>query len=1406
MVGVISILYTLVNLAWTYFHWGGPEHVTLIANLFSFLPSLLAVSAAWRVAADKKLTTSLRRAWFILGVSFLMFLIGNLVWAYLEVFLGVEPFPSLADVFYLAFYPFGLWGLLILPGAQQNRRERLTLWLDLLSVLSAAALFVGYFIILPNAALSSSDLLTQVISAAYPIGSLFLTGGLLAILYRRPSPDTQAALNFLLLGMLFFISSDFAFGYTSLTGTYTVGGWTDAGWNAAQLFFLLAALRQLYHGTDTVTTDAGMTTQVKPVRVLPLVAVLLGYGLVFYVGVVSVGPGAVWLLLGALLLTVMVIGRQMLSPVFGDLPIRTKLMLTFILVSGLSVILVALASYLTIRSNLQSAVGNNLKAHARDRADAISNLLAKQSEALEGFVLSKVVQDYTQVATSQYPSDLGITWEQLNQRDLAWRAAADSDPLVQAVLNNEAADELRKFRDNFPGYTDLLLTDKYGAVLAATARPNGYDQSILSWWQAAFHKGQGEIYISQPILGPNTQTRYLIIVIPVRGHRRSDLVGILMATYGLEDMAQTLVDNRPGEMIENSLLLPTGQLLTSSDQFLFIEQNTLENLQATTSTDFAEISFEGKPQLVSQARVTAADPEEVSALDGLNWTLITRQEPAEAFAPLNAAWRTTLLSTLIVLLLTTGLAVVLAQVLVAPISRLTAAARQIEAGDLSTKARVESSDEIGTLASTFNSMLDGLSRAQQEVQESEVLYRSLVNYSPDMIAVFSQGICRFINPAGAMILGAKSTHEFIGRPFLHIIPPQDHEFAQERVEHTQATQEPTPLLQQKMHRLDGTTFEAEFRIMPIFYAGQPAIQFVVRDITERKEADEKIRNLLTEVALRRNELESRVAQRTEELNTLNLRLQAELAERQRLVQSLQESEQRFRLVFDTSPDAIFLLDPHDPTVIWRIVDCNPSACLMNGYTREELIGQSIDILNADKGGSQGFASTLGRLQNEIMLRGIEATHRHKDGHVFPIEYSTSLITVAGRELVLGIDRDITERKQVEQDLNQAKEMAETANRAKSEFLSRMSHELRTPMNAILGFAQLLTMSYKDPLTPTQKERVRQIVKGGQHLLDLINEILDISRIEAGRVQISPEPVSIRESIQEALDLAAPLAADRNITLQLSLEAEGNPYVMADRQRLKQVLLNLLNNAVKYNRPGGFVVLTCEATPSDREAWRISVTDTGPGISPENLRLLFTPFERLSADQSNVEGTGLGLALAKRLVELMKGQIGVESIVGQGSTFWIELKATESQLDRLKRTGGTAQLPGMSGTGIARTILYIEDNVANFELIQQVLADYGQIELLWSTGPEAGISLAHEHRPNLILLDLHLGGEDGGEVLQRLKEDDETASIPVVMVSADATPGQIERLLALGAYSYLTKPLDIKLFIQLIEELLSEKEN
>lgn len=1537
MVGIFIILYNLVFLTWTYFHWGGEENISLIGDFAILPPLLLASLMAWRVAAQSALLTRLRKAWFFMGLSIFMNFLGNVLWTYLENVLQVQPFPSVADIFYLTSYPLMLLGLLKLSTMPENWRDHLVLWFDLILVFTTASMYVGYFLIIPTATINNSDVLSQILATAYPVWSLILIGGVLALLLRRPAEsDTRVVLFLLLLGISCFLLSDLTFGYASLAGTYVVGSWIDVGWQVAQVFLVLAALRQLYQAPNPATMQGWHRVVDRLIQRIPLLAIVLGYGLVFYVILVDFHQAAVWLMTGAMLLTAFVVGQQIVSRAFANLPIRAKLILTFVLISVLSVSLVTLISYFTIRTNLEAAVGLNLKARAQDRAGAMGGLLSKQSDALEGFVLSEVLQSQVAGSNAGYHSiDLRVIWNKLRQRDLAWRAAADSDPVVQTVLNNDAAKELRKFRDNFPGYTDLLLTDKFGALLAATSRPFNYDQSTQSWWQAASHKGEGTIYMSQPIPNPGTELPSLVIVVPVRAHELySDLTGFLMATYELQDLTELLEfsDNHPGK---TSLLLPSGQIMTDLGQLVVLDQDLLEHLQATASEDFTQVYFEGKSQLVSQALVTApaSDPEETVAFERLNWSLMIHEDPDEAFAPLNAAWQITLLAIIAVLALAAGLAVILAQMLVAPISRLTAVAGQIAAGNHSTKAQVECQDEIGTLASTFNSMLEALSRTQQELQESEALYRNLVEYSPDLIALSAQGVCNFINPAGVKLLAASSVDELIGQPVLNVLSPEDQGLARQEIEDIQAANEPTSLLHRKIHRVDGTTFEAEFRAIPISNGGQPAIQFVMSDITERKNAQEKIHQLLAEVARQRDDLELRVAQRTEELNRINQRLQYELMERQQLVQSLRdrerqlaqaatlariayweldlpkseftlndhfynilrttaqtvggyfipaerffrqfvhpgdadrirasiwaaqapssstgqldyrcicgdgqiqhvfleyqiafdqegrairvfgthmditerqqlaqslsESETRFRLLFEASPDAILLIDPNDSNTSWTIVDCNEAACRMNGFKREELIGQPIDILNATPNRPGEREENL-RLLRQKGILNYEAIHRNKSGHLFPVEVSTSLVTFAGRELILGIDRDITERKQTELALKDAKELAEDASRAKSEFLSRMSHELRTPMNAILGFAQLLEMSRKEPLTSSQKERVTQIVKGGQHLLDLINEILDISRIEANRLHISPEPVSIRESIQEVLDLTTPLAIKRHIQIVTRLGSLGDkPFVMADRQRLKQILLNLLSNAVKYNYDGGSVIISCEQTSLNR--WHISISDTGPGISQENLSRLFVPFERLGADHPDVEGTGLGLVLAKRLIELMDGQIGVDSLLGKGSTFWIELPSAESPAEHLQRVGATGNLTMLSAA--ARTILYVEDNVANFELIQQVLAEYSQIELVWAADLKTGWEMAQIHHPSLILLDLHLGGMDGAEMLRQLKQNEETAEIPVVVVSADATPGQIERLLSWGAHAYLTKPLNVKHFVRLIEELLAEK--
>jgi signal transduction histidine kinase/ActR/RegA family two-component response regulator len=385
------------------------------------------------------------------------------------------------------------------------------------------------------------------------------------------------------------------------------------------------------------------------------------------------------------------------------------------------------------------------------------------------------------------------------------------------------------------------------------------------------------------------------------------------------------------------------------------------------------------------------------------------------------------------------------------------------------------------------------------------------------------------------------------------------------------------------------------------------------------------------------------------------------------------------------------------------------------------------------------------------------------------------------------------------DLEAARENADTANRSKSAFLSRMSHELRTPLNAVLGFAQVLDL---DDLNDDQQEAVDQILRGGKHLLELINEVLDISRIESGDLALSPESVLVSDVVSETVSLIRPLAEQRSIQLQGDPAACMEQHVFADRQRLKQILLNLLSNAVKYNRLHGSVTILCEDLEGAR--LRIKVADTGPGIRAEQIGQLFVPFERLGAERTDIEGTGIGLALSQRLAEAMGGTIDVESVPGQGSTFWVELPVVEGPVERYERLHGDDTLPDPVATDARRqTVLYIEDNLANLKLVQRVVAHRTDVDVMAAMQGGLGLDLAREHQPALILLDLHLPDISGDQVLHQLRENPATTSIPVVVVSADATVGQQQRLLAAGATAYLTKPYEVQELLRIIDDALAQ---
>jgi CheY-like chemotaxis protein len=374
-------------------------------------------------------------------------------------------------------------------------------------------------------------------------------------------------------------------------------------------------------------------------------------------------------------------------------------------------------------------------------------------------------------------------------------------------------------------------------------------------------------------------------------------------------------------------------------------------------------------------------------------------------------------------------------------------------------------------------------------------------------------------------------------------------------------------------------------------------------------------------------------------------------------------------------------------------------------------------------------------------------------------------------------------------------VAEKANLAKSDFLSSMSHELRTPLNAVLGFAQLIESGAPAP-TSTQKRSLDQILKAGWYLLELINEILDLARIESGRLALSREPVALDHVMLECQAMIEPQSQLRGIGMQFP--RFDNPcFVLADRTRLKQVLINLLFNAIKYNKPGGTVVVDCMAVPPN--SVRISVTDTGEGLSPEKLAQLFQPFNRLGQEAGIEEGTGIGLVVAKRLVELMNGIIGVDSTVGAGTVFWVELSlCAPPQLVDAGAESATFCLPSAKTGAALRTLLYVEDNPANLQLVEELIARRPDLRLLSAADGNLGIELAREFMPEVILMDINLPGINGIEAMKILRADPATAHIPIMAISANAMPADIKKGLEAGFFRYLTKPLVVKEFMDALD--------
>ena len=639
-------------------------------------------------------------------------------------------------------------------------------------------------------------------------------------------------------------------------------------------------------------------------------------------------------------------------------------------------------------------------------------------------------------------------------------------------------------------------------------------------------------------------------------------------------------------------------------------------------------------------------------------------------------------------------------------------------------------------------------------QSAELLHSIIESTESGIITIDSHGVVQTFSPAAERLFGYQSG-EMIDRNVSLLMPEPDHS-AHDGYLNNYLTSGAARIIGVGREvtglRKDGTRFPLHLSVGKFAIDGQTMFTGIVHDLT----AEVEHRN------------------------------------------SLRASEERFQQLV-ANIDEMFMLRTVAPV---KYIYVSPAVQQIYGVTVDQALADPeifftvihpddaaftrVKMIEADGNTRVEIESRIVRPDGELRWVWI----RYRPVETAPGEPRLVAITVS----------DITTRKAAQRGEEAARAEAERANDAKSEFLSRMSHELRTPLNAILGFSQLLGM---DELNTDQQEAVEQINRGGRHLLELINEVLDISRIDSGQMALSSEPVFVSDVIDEVLDLMGPLVNARKLLVTFPPVGAFNEHVLADRQRLKQVLLNLVSNAIKYNRDEGQVSLSCAVQPDGMFA--ITVSDTGIGVAPGEINRLFAPFDRMGAENTDVEGTGVGLALSLALVRAMGGRLEVESALGVGSSFTVLLPLVEAaepqaaERSPITNDFGPATADVAQGLHGPLTVVYIEDNLASLRLVQQVAARRPGVRLVHAMHGQVGLDLVSSTRPDLIFLDLHLSDMSEEEVLRRLRAESATENTPIVVIGADATPGRVQRLRDTGASGYLTKPVDVKELLAWFDE-------
>ncbi len=761
----------------------------------------------------------------------------------------------------------------------------------------------------------------------------------------------------------------------------------------------------------------------------------------------------------------------------------------------------------------------------------------------------------------------------------------------------------------------------------------------------------------------------------------------------------------------------------------------------------------------------------------LGWTRIGLDQ-ANTTAKIARIQRTGLLFILVTLVIGALLATHAAQRLTRRLTAIEQVAHVQQSGQMALRAEVTGDDEAARLARQFNTMLDVLNRREAELTQSHdeleqrVAERTtalgeqnrrntlIVNAAMDGFFIADlQGRLLDCNDIYCAMLGY-ARDELLN---LHVPKIEAIENLEEVTRHIgRVIEQGHDRFDTRHRRKDGSLIDVEVNVTLATVGAQRQFFAFVHDISQRKAAERTLQRLLWE----KNE-------RVKETECLNAVI--------RLMQDdVRDDEEMLQAVVEALPAGYTVPD---------------DTCARIRYAGHSYVTPGFEVTAWRQ--AEDISVEVGDNGHVIEVYYLR-THGVADGAQPFLDEEAAMLRNIAVQIGLAMRRRMALRA-----TQAARDEAEAANAAKSEFLSRMSHELRTPLNAIIGFAQMLALPGKSSLSEQQADNVQEILKAGQHLLVQVNEVLDLARIESGRIELSLEPLPLTPLIKDCVAQVQPLAAARGITVAAPIDEAV--ALQGDYTRVKQVLLNLLSNAIKYNRDGGQIHVAAVATS---EQMRVEVRDTGRGIAPEKRARLFKPFERLESSYDGIEGTGIGLALVKRLVEAMGGEIGVDSEEGVGSTFWFVLPA--ATLPSLPEAAPPKV--GVGGTAIAtdvakasqHCVLYIEDNPANLKLIKKIIGLRPEFTLLDAMNAELGLEIARRERPDLILLDINLPGMDGYAAIAQLKAWPETTTIPVIAVTANAMKRDIERGKSAGFADYLTKPIDIARLNQILDELSAGK--